>query len=328
MEDLLKQKISNNRKASTVEEYVRKVKRLLKEGLDVEFPASLNELLDVCYSRRNELVVWILRKYSFSGSLAPFFRAILVIFENIIEDVDKEKCLSLLELLRSFYYDAKKDENEIEVYKQPTEEEVRNRILPSDVVNKFDELKKQLKSSDTFDYLKWKRYLLLSFYRFLPPLRSQEIFMAKICNWKKTRIPETGNYIDVDNWRLVSRSHKTFKSYGEHIVDINDNELRNVIKQYLRKSGLTDGEYLIVKSLDDKQMVSSRWCSDTLKALIGCGVNHLRQTYIASFLDDLDKKKASKEINHSIYTKKRKELAKFMNHSVGTQETRYGKYRT
>jgi hypothetical protein len=52
-------------------------------------------------------------------------------------------------------------------------------------------------------------------------------------------------------------------------------------------------------------MLTSRWCSDTLKAFIGCGVSHLRQTYIASFLDDLDKKKASKEINHSIYTKKK-----------------------
>jgi hypothetical protein len=264
-------------------------------------------------------------KYS-SGALAPFFRSLLVILESIKEDVDNEKCETLLTLIRTFYFKFKKAENDDEVYKEPTEEEVRNRILPSDVVNKFDQLKQQIKLSD--DYLLWKRYLLLSFYRFLPPLRSQEIFMAKICNWKTTRIPETGNYIDVDNWRLVSRSHKTFKSYGEHIVDLNDNELRNVIKRYLEKTGLTDGDYLIVKSLDDKQMVSSRWCSDTLKALIGCGVNHLRQTYVASFLDDLDKKKASKEINHSIYTKKRKELAKFMNHSVGTQETRYGKYRT
>ena len=329
MENLLKQKLSVNRKESTVNEYLKKLKRLFKDGLDCNLPSSYDELLNVCYEKRNDIIVWIQMNHS-NSSLAPFFRAILVIVEILKNEVenDNEKCETLLTLIRTFYFKYKKQENDNEVYKETTEEEMRNKILPSDVVKKFNQLKKELKKDDTFDYLKWKRYLILAFYRYLPPLRGQEIFMAKICNWKKNKIPETGNYIDVDNWRLVSRSHKTFKSYGEHIVDINDNELRQVIKRYLENTGLSDGDFLLVKSLDNKSMVISRWFSDTLRSLIGCGVNELRQVYISSFLDDLDKQKAEKKITRTIYTRKRKELAKIMNHSIGTQEVRYCKYRT
>ena len=257
--------------------------------------------------------------------------ALLVFTEFIKEENENEQVERVLTLLRHYYQKYKNECNENEIYKEPTEAEIKNRILPEDVKKKFCELKKELikrdKDKAPFDYLKWKRYLILSFYHFLPPLRGQEYYSVKICNWKKTKIPDVGNYIDVENWRLVNRSHKTSRSYGEHIIDIQNNELRNIIKLYIKKSELQDGDYLLVKDLKGKEPLNTRYFTDTLKCVVGKSVNELRQMYISNFLDELEKKKHNKEIKQSVFNKKRKELAALMGHSIATQERRYTKYR-
>eukprot|EP01138_Halocafeteria_seosinensis_P005075 gb/GECG01005188.1/.p1 GENE.gb/GECG01005188.1/~~gb/GECG01005188.1/.p1 ORF type:complete len:161 (+),score=12.79 gb/GECG01005188.1/:1-483(+) len=111
-------------------------------------------------------------------------------------------------------------------------------------------------------------------------------------------------------------------------VDIHNRELQYIIRNYVKKAGLQDGGLFMPKSLNKKDTPHiSRWFSDTLKATIGCGIQMLRQTYVSSFLDDIEKRKHNGEVDQSFVNQKRKEIASIMGHSVGTQETVYSKFR-
>lgn len=173
----------------------------------------------------------------------------------------------------------------------------------------------------------WRKCVIIGMYRFLPPLRGQELYTLRIS--ENGSYPEEGNWIDLSRWQIVCHEHKTVRYRGKHTVDIQNPELQSIIKNYLEQTGLQDGELFLPKNLTTQRDTPnpSRWFSDTLRHTIGCSVNQLRQSYVSGLLDHLEKRKVNGEISQQHVHEKRKEIARFMGHSIATQETVYTKFR-
>ena len=75
----------------------------------------------------------------------------------------------------------------------------------------------------------------------MPPLRGQDLFNLKVVRDKSP--DDAGNYIDIQNDKLVLRDHKTSKSYGTREISLSTyEELKHCIIRYANDAGLTDGD--------------------------------------------------------------------------------------
>ena len=336
MQNVVRNDIQEGRTESTVKKYMTNIRKVVNGALNGEWGESHDELADHMYAKRTDICVWI-QTNTKASTVAIVFRAILVLINNSLKKhcsaSMEEKLNEIHNFIEPFYHRSKQTESEAQGYREATDEEVRHRILPQDLINKFDELKRDLKNrmgkrTMIPSYFKnWRKCVIIGMYRFLPPLRGQELYTLRIS--ENGSYPEEGNWIDLSRWQIVCRDHKTVRYHGTHTVDIQNPELQSIIKNYLEQTGLRDGELFMPKNLTTQRDTpnTSRWFSDTLKLTIGCSVNQLRQSYVSGLLDDLEKRKVNGEISQPQVNEKRKEIAKIMGHSVGTQETVYTKFR-
>lgn len=225
---------------------------------------------------------------------------------------------TLITIVESFYPDDKKLKNKYIKYFDKVKgeyedkkiyEEVPNKedmITMKDVKEKRDEYKSKVKAKKQpeTDY----KYLLLSIYSLIPPLRTSELTNTKIGDDDKS-----GNYINLTEKKMYISQSKTSKKYGVRIIDLPD-ELIDVIKEHHKKY---DNKYLLHKVHDVNKPNESTNISHMLASIFNkkIGVNSLRNVFISEMND-----------NPEIKAKQRKIIAKQMGHSVGTQQTIYTKY--
>ena len=336
MEHTIKSNLQEGRTENTVKKYMTMIRKVVNGALEGNWGESHDELAEQMHAQRNDICVWI-QTNTKESTVAPTFRAMLVLIDSSLKkhcsSTMEEKLNEIHSIIQTFYFRGKRVESESQCYREATDEEVRNRILPQHLIRKFDELKRDLqkregKQTMQPSYFKdWRKCVIIGMYRFLPPLRGQELYTLRIS--ENGSYPEEGNWIDMHQWEIVCRDHKTARSHGTHTVEIQNPELRNIIKKYIEHTGLQGGELFLPKNLTTQRDTpnNSRWFSDTLNHTIGCSVHQLRQSYVSGLLDDLEKRKVHGEISQQYVNEKRKEIAKIMGHTVGTQETIYTKFR-
>jgi hypothetical protein len=196
----------------------------------------------------------------------------------------------------------KKLSNETQ-YKPANDKELEKRVSVNEVIEKRDKYKSKLKSKFSINDV---YYLALSFYSYLPPLRSQD-YIDTLYKDNDTDL-EKDNYYDNELKQLVLNNHKTVMTYGKRIIDIPET-LANIIDDFHNKTG---SKYLICSS--QRTRINQVHFNKILTACIGCGASILRKSYI------------SEKIDEGVTAEERKKTALIMGHSLAVQQLTYSRF--
>lgn len=195
-------------------------------------------------------------------------------------------------------------------FAKANEKEENNKISMDDLIQLRNQYEDELTDKYTAnDY----KYVLLSLYTMLPPLRSNEWIQTKMFD---NEPPEsyTGNYINMHTGQMHVRISKTKNKYGERVFQL-PNELLEVLKQNRIKS---KSDLVLPKMYNPQLKTTESNISHVFNNIVGLRVSAqmLRKIYISKLIDE----GASK--------KKRKEVAHIMGHSLKTQLEIYSKFST
>lgn len=198
-----------------------------------------------------------------------------------------------------------KELNEESLLQPASKKELENKTSINYVIEMREDYKKKLTKSFGVNDI---YYLLCSLYSYLPPLRSQDYFDTVI-KTENTNL-EKDNYYDIEEKEIVLNGYKTVKNHGKRVINVPD-ELAEIIETFHEKSG---SNYLICTRTGKK--LESNTFSDTFNRCLkkNASSSMLRKTYISSMIDN------------GVSAKERKEKAKIMGHTVGTQQLIYSKF--
>jgi len=199
-----------------------------------------------------------------------------------------------------------------QVYKEPSEKDTANVVTEDELdqtLDKFNRLAGE-KPQDKAIALK---QLVVTLYTKIPPLRPQDYVNTKFVD----KDPEASNYVDLAKKELVLTEGKTMKGRDARVIKLPD----EVVTVMQRVKSLFDSEWLIPMVKDAAKPMSGSGFTHFLERVIGkslgpdnVGASRLRNLYV-SRLDDTD-----------ATADERKEAARVMGHSVGTQQTVYTKH--
>ena len=209
-----------------------------------------------------------------------------------------------------YYQTTQRKDQETQVYREPTEKQLKKGITFQDVIDKFEQEKDLLDTWNGYlSFARFRRLFILALYRYLPPLRGQDLFSLKVVRDKSP--DDMGNYIDIQNDKLVLRDYKKSKSYGTREISLSTyEELTHCIVRYTNDAGISDGDYLLVKHTKSKEPINSKMFCNDLNTILGVSVNYLRNMYISSFLENYKKQVADGTITQQVMNEKRKESAR------------------
>jgi integrase len=231
---------------------------------------------------------------------------------------DKFTIMTKINYIKSFIKldDVKKENRDIKMlskelkrlntqsqYSSPSKKEVDAKITISEVIKKREIYKNKCKNvfgiNDVY-------YLALSFYTYLPPLRSQD-YINTMYKDETTDIHKD-NYYDSDKKQLIYNTYKTIESNGKRIINVPD-ELAEIIDNFHKKS---ESKYIICSS--KKGHLSSIHFNKILKVSAGGSCNMLRKIYI------------SEKIDNGMSVNERKDTAVIMGHSLAVQQLTYSRF--
>lgn len=229
------------------------------------------------------------------------------------------------------------DQNEaLQQYKPPSDEELENFIPFGDVIKirdnyaetmpnyKIDELEAQNKLQEATKHQKtvYQKYLILSLYTYVPPLRGEDWFNAVIIPVENAELYPTllkamnKHIVDVTNNKLVVGTYKTSDKYGTRIIDL-PQELVNIINRSFK---INNGNpNLLINYNDSKNRPMNEQAFNKFMNKIfqpkNISSSMLRKMYISEKLKEI---KTPEE---------RKKLALVMGHSLASQEFTYSRFR-
>jgi len=193
-------------------------------------------------------------------------------------------------------------------YSPPSQKEIKNKISMNEVSKKRDFYKTKIKNvfgiNDVY-------YLALSFYSYLPPLRTQDYIITLYKDGLEQGVQidiEKDNYYDKDSKQLIYNSYKTSESHGKRVINVPD-VLSAAIEDFHNKSG---SKYIICSSR--KTSFTQISFNKMLTACIGGSCNMLRKSYI------------SEKIDNGMTAEERKKAATIMGHSLAVQQLTYSRF--
>jgi hypothetical protein len=155
------------------------------------------------------------------------------------------------------------------------------------------------------------RYVILSLYSMLPPLRGEDFYNTLILRCHDDNIDiNKDNYYSLAEQTFVFNTHKTVKSSGKKVVNVS-NDLHKVLFDW---SIANKTKYLIPTVKNTK--MSQQGFTDLLNRIFKprkISVDNLRQSYVTNEVCKMSPKSA-------------KHVAKIMGHSIKTQQIVYRKY--
>ena len=184
------------------------------------------------------------------------------------------------------------------------------------------EVTKMIKSGNiNFDY--YKRFIALSVYTLMPPLRPSEWLTSRLVALPKSMNYEEyteiiPNYIDLNSGKMVVSKYKTCKKYGIRILQLPP-KLLNIIREW---SQVRHRDYLFEskkrKTGEYEPMVHNAFSNMFKNIQFDNGQivpMKIRKLYISSAV-----------IDGELIGSERERIARIMGHSVGTQYLVYSQY--
>jgi len=279
-----------NFKDSTISYYTSTLNRILRDCYD-KFELSLSDFNDY-----NKFFTYIDSLHNNSEK-----KNFLNVFIKIYKCIDKHDNTILNIYLDKFKKIALIADSDRELT-TPSNKESKQFISFDNILLKWTNLKNKL--TDSYKYDIDIKFLILSLYLFLPPLRSQDYINTKILS---SHFPNNENYIH-DN-KLIINDHKTVKKYGPKSITIPPNLLA-IISSFHSKSN----SIWLLPSRNGASHLSNSNLSHKLSSIIGCSVLMLRKIFISKIIDD------------KLPIPDRKQIASIMGHSIYSQSIIYSKF--
>lgn len=200
------------------------------------------------------------------------------------------------------------------------------KITMFDIEKKQKEYERNIQNMierDSIDYDYYKRYLALSVYTLMPPLRPSEWLTSRIVELPLTTdykeythiVP---NYIDLVSGKMFLSDYKTFKKYGIRILQL-PVKLINIIKEWRKRR---NRDYLFeskTRGTNEYKRMSHNAFSNMFKNIPFDNGQlvpmMIRKIYISSSI-----------IDGELVADERERIARIMGHSVGTQYLVYSQY--
>lgn len=268
--------------------YLERLRYMLQET-----KVDLYELL----THPKKYLDWIQEHSKSLQTQKSYVSAILAVFKHTPELKNKEQ---------KHYYDwyqgFKNIHQQIDHrYKlnEPTDKQKKAYVAFEDIVQKRDQLKKGS-----------KEHLILSFYTYLPPLRSDfnEVFLYS----EKPSKPDIQNYIYLNPPTLVLNDYKTVRKNDRF-----EKELPKELVETLELSLKQDPRDWLFMDRDQqpyKENSFNRWVNRLLKKLFEkpLTISLIRHSYINSLdfnkLTVMEKEKIAKDMAHTVQTQDRYRL--------------------
>lgn len=226
----------------------------------------------------------------------------------------KFKSDDVTKLYNDLYESISYEHNNSTTMLEPTEKQ-SERFVTTDELNTVYDTYQQLYNIND-DYESAIKFLIISLYKFMPPLRPQ-IYINTTFEEYEPLYP-TLNVIDLDSKTILIKSSKMLKGGRTQTINIPDN-LINLISAIRTKYNTL---YLITKLSDENEQLTesnfSHMFSHMFFMVIGRRIspNNIRNSYVSNLIDE-----------HGIANSdERRKIAKIMGHSVNTQNNIYSKY--
>ncbi len=232
---------SSGLKQNSVSTYIRNIKKLYKEHFNCE---KLNPL----FLKDHQEVVDYIDSLPSNASKKTMCTSIIVMLKSCDEIPDDIKQIYSKKLTSIAY-----EQNQVYIENQKSEKEDKNWVTNEEIKEKLECLKKKSEQKTITDRQRLvltQKYLILTLYTEIPPLRND---YAYTCVFEKTKdIPEDHpeNYIDLETSTLHLKVYKTAKFYGDKKINI-PKKVMTIIKKFEKlKKQIKDDighNYLLVK---------------------------------------------------------------------------------
>jgi len=235
---------------------------------------------------------------------------------------------NVIETYQKFFDKLAKRIDEDNKYKEPTEKEEESFIPWKDILKVYKKYSLIVKEysdqqfSSYEDKYVFLKYLLLTLYTTIPPLRGEEYVNSIIIKVKSVGMYDIitqackCNLVDLTHNNLVISFYKTSKTHDVRIIPIPEGTVK-VIKRWYE---ITNGnKYLIPNLQTPSASMSQSALSHLLQRVFkpyDISTSMLRKIYISEKM---------KTIHNN--PKERKELAKIMGHTLATQEFIYNRFK-
>jgi hypothetical protein len=301
-------------KASSIKAFTINIKRLLKElyNRKIYEPKYLYNTIKVKKYILNDLPKLSVQK-NMTASILAFLKA------------DRDTPQEVLNQYQTLFKSLVKQADQSFKYKPASLTEEENWIPFSNVKTlqkKYQELTSDYDFSKPFTYHQkqmYQRYLTLSLYTQIPPLRGEEYTNAIIVSVSSPKLYDCltkatqKNIMDIKHNKFVSAFYKTDSKYGTRIIDV-PQSLIKIVRTWFQ---ITGNQNLLL-NLQTNQPFTQQGFTAFLNRIFEpnrISTSMLRKIYIS------DKLKTLRD------PAKRKKLAHIMGHSLETQEFIYTRFK-
>lgn len=285
---------------STIKNYVRNLE-LLNDGKELK---NLNFLHDT------EYIMGKLNDYKDNTK-----RGYLIAIVAALDTSERKKDKSIRAKYYNLMINKSKEIKEKQPANQKSETQANNWITWEDVVEKYENLDKQVESFINAKTISPMQYdvllarMVLALYIFDPSRRNMDFLKMNVVKKYNDEMPNDSNYLDLTNGRFIFNVYKTAKKYGKKISQFNDS-LKEVMMEYFKFHPLMKGKKLtepvpfLVYS-DGKPFVQQNAITRILNAIFApkkIGASMLRHIYLSSKYGDIlkEQEKDAEIMGHSV----------------------------
>lgn len=293
-------------KPSSIKTFAINIKRILNDVYNLD-EYQMKPLLNV--KRVSDYILNDVPKLTSQLNLAAAVLTILKFEKNIPERV--------IDYYQKLFDNVSKQLAQEQKYPTPTEDEKNNLIKWSEVLK----IAKSYKGTSPADEYKYIKYLVLSLYTLIPPLRGQDYLNAIIMkvdnpkDYPRLLSITNKNIFDLKNKKFVIGHYKTEKTHGTRIIDIPP-KLIPIVEDWFKQ---TETQILIPNLKEKDKPMTQQAFTDLLFRIFqpkNISTSMLRKIYISYKL---------KSIKNN--PEKRKKLAYIMGHTLETQEFIYNRFK-
>jgi integrase len=296
-------------KESSIKTLDFNIKRIFK-ALDIDYNV-------LRFKTDAQKIIDIIKSYPEKQQKAYIY-AVKLIYDNLQA---KFKSEAATKLYNDYYEKVSEEYVNLLTMQEATSQQLIRQVSPEEF-NEVYEYYKTIydvnKITDDENYTDSMKYLIISLYKYIPPLRPQVYLNSTFEEYEET-YPDL-NVIDLDSKTILIKSAKTLKRGKTQIIQI-PNVLISLISAIHDKYNTV---YLITKlsnvnepmTHDNFSHIFSRMFLDVIGREIS--PNNIRNSFVSDLIDEKGLRT----------TDERKKIAKLMGHSINTQNNVYSKYST
>lgn len=311
-------KLEEKYRKSSVKTLIFNLRRILGDGFGVKDKYTLKPLM-----RYDDVVRFLEKDISNRASRKNILASVIAFLKT-----DNRVPKRLIDKYEKLFLEIGKKLNDVRKYKKPDRDE-REAFIPfEDVIKLRKEYKKIVdKGGDKIDLYTYIRYLLLSLYTYIPPLRGEEYLNAVVVRLSKDSKPNYEallklfgkNIMDIEGRVFAVGTYKTSDAYGMRLIKI-PKKVANIVGKWYEING---NKSVLIPNLaykgDGEEAMNPKALTAMFNRIFGgrkISTSMLRKIYISHMLG-----------LKSTTVAKRKELARIMGHSLEMQEFEYSRFK-